>query len=126
MGFIDCIFNQNTEENIVCPDNTVDEPNNTKSADIDKSILVDEITIAIANPRDPNRLTKADVGTVLDTFINLVTNALQNGNSIGLDKFGEFYVKEIPQHIKDGIQIRREKKVIFQPDKSLNDKVNII
>ncbi len=124
MRVLDYIFNQNTEENIVCPDNT-DEPNNTKSV-INKSTLVDEITNAIANPKDPNRLTKADVGTVLDKFINLVTNALQNDSSIVLDKFGEFYVKYIPEHIKDGNQIRREKKVIFKSDDSLKVKVNMM
>jgi len=124
MRFLDFLV-KNTEENIVCPDNT-DEPSNKKSV-MNKSTLVDEITNAIANPRDPKSLTKTDVGTVLDKFINLVTNALQDDSSIVLDKFGEFYVKEIQEYTtKNGNQIRREKKVIFKSDDSLKNKVNMI
>ncbi len=120
------IRKKNVEEKPVVQDGA-DEPNNTKSVVINKSTLVDEITIAIANPKDPNRLTKADVGTVLDKFINLVTNALQNDSSIVLDKFGEFYVKEIQEYTtKNGNQIRREKKVIFKSDDSLKVKVNMM
>ncbi len=98
MGFLDYIFNSNTEENIVCPDNT-DETIDT-----------------------PPLVTTPSV----DKFMNGIKKELRNADSVVISGFGKFYVKEIPQHMEDGQNIKAARKLFFKPYESLKGEANII
>ncbi len=54
---------------------------------MNKSELIDAIA-------DSSELTKTDAGRALDGFIDAVTGALKNGDSVALVGFGTFQVKE--------------------------------
>jgi hypothetical protein len=71
MGIFECIFNQNTEENIVCPDNT-DE-------------TIDRQPLATTQP--------------VTDFINNIKKGLLNADSVVISGFGKFYVT--PLHIEN-------------------------
>ncbi len=98
MGFLDYFFNQNTEENIVCPDNT-DETNDTEPLVTTPSV---------------------------DKFINGIKKELRNADSVVISGFGKFYVKNIPEHMKDGQNIKAARKLFFKPYESLKNEAIII
>ncbi len=98
MRVLDYILNQNTEENIVCPDNT-DETNDTQPVVTTPSV---------------------------DKFINGIKKELRNADSVVISGFGKFYVKDIPQHMKDGEHIKAARKLFFKPYESLKNEANII
>ncbi len=102
MGFIDCIFNQNaeenTEENIVCQDNT------DKTIDTQPVVPTQSVQI----------------------FINDIKKRLRNADSVVISEFGKFYVKEMPEDMKDGQIIKMARKLFFKPYESLKSEANII
>jgi DNA-binding protein HU-beta len=90
---------------------------------MNKSELID----AMAESAD---MTKADAGRALDAFINAVTNALSNGDSVALVGFGTYSVKERAERKGRNPQTGREitieaaKVPSFKAGKSLKDAVN--
>ena len=90
---------------------------------MNKSELIDAMA-------ESAELTKADAGRALDAFINTVTGALSNGDSVALVGFGTYSVKERaerkgrnPQTGKE-ITIQAAKVPSFKAGKSLKDAVN--
>lgn len=90
---------------------------------MNKSELID----AIADSAD---LSKADAGRALDGFIDAVTDALKNDDSVALVGFGTFVVKgraerkgRNPQTGEE-ITIKAAKIPSFKAGKSLKDAVN--
>jgi DNA-binding protein HU-beta len=90
---------------------------------MNKSELVDKIA-------ESANLTKADAGRALDGFINAVTGALGQGDSVALVGFGTFSVKERAERkgrnpqTKEEITISAAKIPAFKAGKSLKDAVN--
>ena len=90
---------------------------------MNKSELIDAIA-------DSSELTKADAGRALDGFIDAVTGALKNNDSVALVGFGTFTVKDRaerkgrnPQTGQE-ITIKAAKIPGFKAGKSLKDAVN--
>ncbi|MCH9696992.1 MAG: HU family DNA-binding protein [Gammaproteobacteria bacterium] len=89
---------------------------------MNKSELID----AIAEASD---LSKADASRALSGFIDAVTNALKNGDSVSLIGFGTFSVKE--RAARQGrnpqtgqtIQIKAAKIPSFKAGKGLKDAI---
>ena len=98
MEFINCIFNQknkkNTEENAV-------EENTDEIFD----------TSSIITP------------LLVTNYIEEVKKTLKNGDSVVIKSFGNFYVKEIPEHMEDGQNIKAARKLFFKPDRRLKDEI---
>ncbi|NOT12772.1 MAG: HU family DNA-binding protein [Methylococcaceae bacterium] len=90
---------------------------------MNKSELIDAIA-------ESAELTKADAGRALDGFINAVTSALKNGDSVALVGFGTYSVKERAERKGRNPQTGREitiqaaKVPSFKAGKSLKDAVN--
>jgi DNA-binding protein HU-beta len=90
---------------------------------MNKSELIDAIA-------ESAELTKADAGRALDGFINAVTSALKNGDSVALVGFGTYAVKERAERKGRNPQTGREitiqaaKVPSFKAGKSLKDAVN--
>ena len=90
---------------------------------MNKSELIDAIA-------DSSELTKADASRALDGFIDAVTDALKNNDSVALVGFGTFSVKDRaerkgrnPQTGQE-ITIKAAKIPGFKAGKSLKDAVN--
>ena len=90
---------------------------------MNKSELIDAIA-------ESAELTKADAGRALDGFINAVTSALKNGDSVALVGFGTYSVKDRAERKGRNPQTGREitiqaaKVPSFKAGKSLKDAVN--
>lgn len=90
---------------------------------MNKSELID----AIAASAD---ITKADAGRALDGFVDAVSKALSNGDSVALVGFGTFSVKERAERkgrnpqTGEEITIAAAKIPSFKAGKSLKDSVN--
>ncbi|WP_198243327.1 HU family DNA-binding protein [methane-oxidizing endosymbiont of Gigantopelta aegis] len=90
---------------------------------MNKSELIDAIA-------DSAELTKADAARALDGFIEAVTNALKNNDSVALVGFGTFSVKERAERkgrnpqTGEEITIKAAKIPSFKAGKSLKDAVN--
>ncbi len=90
---------------------------------MNKSELIDAIA-------DKSQLTKADAGRALDGFIEAVTEALKNGDSVALVGFGTFAVKQRAErkgrNPQTGAEITIKAATIpsFKAGKSLKDAVN--
>ena len=90
---------------------------------MNKSELIDAIA-------ESAELTKADAGRALDGFINAVTSALKNGDSVALVGFGTFYVgKRAARSGRNprtgaAIKIKAAKVPKFRPGKGLKDALN--
>jgi DNA-binding protein HU-beta len=90
---------------------------------VNKSQLIDKIAAGAD-------ISKAAAGRSLDAFIEAVTEALKEGDSVALVGFGTFAVRERaartgrnPQ-TGDPIQIPSGKIPSFKPGKALKDSVN--
>ena len=86
-----------------------------------------DVINAIADAAD---LSKADAGRALDAFINVVTKALKDGDSVTLTGFGTYSVRERaarqgrnPQ-TGETIKIEKSKNPGFKAGKALKDAVN--
>jgi DNA-binding protein HU-beta len=90
---------------------------------MNKSELIDAMA-------ESAELTKADAGRALDAFINTVTGALSNGDSVALVGFGTYSVKERAERkgrnpqTGSEITIQAAKVPSFKAGKSLKDAVN--
>ncbi|WP_031435679.1 HU family DNA-binding protein [Methylomarinum vadi] len=90
---------------------------------MNKSELIDAIA-------DSAELTKADASRALDGFIDAITDALKNGDSVALVGFGTFAVKERAERkgrnpqTGEEITIKAAKIPSFKAGKSLKDAVN--
>ena len=90
---------------------------------MNKSELIDAIA-------DSSGLTKAEAGRALDGFLDAVTTALSQGDSLALVGFGTFSVKERAERkgrnpqTGDEITIKAAKIPTFKAGKSLKDAVN--
>ncbi|MGR9114236.1 MAG: HU family DNA-binding protein [Gammaproteobacteria bacterium] len=90
---------------------------------MNKSELIDAIA-------ESSGLTKADAGRALEGFLDAVTTALSNGDSLALVGFGTFSVKERAERkgrnpqTGDEITIKAAKIPTFKAGKSLKDAVN--
>lgn len=86
-----------------------------------------ELIEAIAESAD---ITKADAGRALDGFVEAITQALKDGDTVSLVGFGSFQVKE--RAARQGrnpqtgatITIEAAKIPSFKPGKALKDAVN--
>ncbi|MBK9657973.1 MAG: HU family DNA-binding protein [Rhodanobacteraceae bacterium] len=86
-----------------------------------------DVVNAVADAAD---LSKADAGRALDAFINVVTKALQAGDSVTLTGFGTFAVRK--RAARQGrnpqtgatIKIKASKNPGFKAGKALKDAVN--
>lgn len=89
---------------------------------MNKSELIDTIA-------DVSGLTKADAGRSVDGFINAVTGAMSNGDSVALVGFGTFLVKDRAERkgrnpqTGEEITIKAAKIPSFKAGKSLKDAV---
>ena len=88
-----------------------------------KSELIDAIA-------ESSELTKADAGRALESFLQVVTDTLNNGDNVALIGFGTFSVKDRaerqgrnPQTGKT-ITIKAAKIPSFKAGKALKDAVN--
>ena len=90
---------------------------------MNKSELIDAIA-------DSANLTKADAGRALDGVVNVITEALSNGDSVALVGFGTFSVKERAERkgrnpqTGEEITIKAATIPSFKAGKSLKDAVN--
>jgi len=90
---------------------------------MNKSELIDAIA-------ESSELTKTDATRALDGFIEAVTNALKNNDSVALIGFGTFSVKERAERkgrnpqTGEEITIKAAKIPSFKAGKSLKDAVN--
>ena len=86
-----------------------------------------DVVNAVADAAD---LSKADAGRALDALINVVTKALQSGDSVTLTGFGTFAVRT--RAARQGrnpqtgatIKIKSSKNPGFKAGKALKDAVN--
>lgn len=86
-----------------------------------------DVVNAVADAAD---LSKADAGRALDAFINVITKALQAGDSVTLTGFGTFAVRK--RAARQGrnpqtgatIKIKASKNPGFKAGKALKDAVN--
>lgn len=78
-------------------------------------------------------ITKKDAAYWTDTFIDTITEAIENGEEVSLHNFGKFEIRDVPE--KTGVinvgsrkgetfKTPARKKVAFKPSKVINDKVN--
>ena len=86
-----------------------------------------DVINAIADAAD---LSKADAGRALDAFINVVTKALKDGDSVTLTGFGTYSVRERaarqgrnPQ-TGETIKIEKSKNPGYKAGKAQKDAVN--
>lgn len=86
-----------------------------------------EIITAIAND---SGLTKRDTDIFMNSFINVVSEALATGESVNIMGFGKFEVREraaregVNPRTGDKITINASKTPAFKAGKSLKDRVN--
>ncbi|MBQ6175215.1 MAG: HU family DNA-binding protein [Bacteroidales bacterium] len=75
-------------------------------------------------------LKKADAELAVNSLVNIVTDALANGDKLQLVGFGTFSVKERPARVARNLQTGKEIKVpaskapVFKAGKALKDAVN--
>ncbi|MBR2528434.1 MAG: HU family DNA-binding protein [Blautia sp.] len=87
-------------------------------------------TELVAAMVDETKLSKKDVEAVLNSFINVVTKELKDGEKIQLIGFGTFEVAEraartgMNPQTKEAIEIPASKAPRFKPGKALKDAVN--
>ncbi len=86
-----------------------------------------EIITAIAND---SGLTKRDTDIFINSFINVVGDALVNGETVNIMGFGKFEVREraprkgVNPRTGEDITIAASKTPAFKAGKPLKDKVN--
>ena len=86
-----------------------------------------ELITAIANSTE---LTKAQAGTALDGLVNVVTDALSNGQKVTVLGFGTFSTAERAARpgrnpaTGEAIQIAAKTVAKFKPGKDLADAIN--
>lgn len=86
-----------------------------------------EIITAIAND---SGLTKRDTDIFINSFINVVGDALVNGETVNIMGFGKFEIREraardgVNPRTGDKITIDASKTPAFKAGKSLKDRVN--
>lgn len=75
-------------------------------------------------------MTQKDAGIVLDAFVEVVTEALLNGQKVQLVGFGSFEVKEkaaregINPKTKEKVQIAAFRAPVFKAGKAYKDRFN--
>ncbi|RUM93577.1 MAG: DNA-binding protein HU [Thiothrix sp.] len=90
---------------------------------MNKSEFVD----AVATDID---ITKADAAKAVDSVVNVITNALKNGDQLNLIGFGSFQVKDRAARTGrnprtgEAIEIKASKMPTFKAGKALKDAVN--
>ena len=90
---------------------------------MNKSEFVD----AVASDID---ITKADAAKAVDSVVNVITNALKDGDQLNLIGFGSFQVKDraarTGRNPRTGvaIEIKASKMPTFKAGKALKDAVN--
>ena len=86
-----------------------------------------ELVNAMANE---TALSKKDVEKVLSSFINVVSNELENKGKVQLVGFGTFETRQraarkgLNPQTKEEIKIPASKAPVFKAGKALKDKVN--
>ena len=87
-----------------------------------------ELIIAIA---DKSGLTKADTEKALNAFVDVVTDALSDGDKVQLVGFGTFETRERaarqgrnPRNPEEVIEIPASKAPVFKAGKGLKDIIN--
>lgn len=84
----------------------------------------------IENVADMNDMTKSDVTEVLNATLEMIQEALSEGETIDLYGFGKFSITERAARkgrnpaTGESIQIAASKAVKFKPAKALKDAVN--
>lgn len=84
----------------------------------------------IENVADMNDMTKSDVTEVLNATLEMIQEALSEGETIDLYGFGKFSIMERAARkgrnpaTGESIQIAASKAVKFKPAKALKDAVN--
>ena len=90
---------------------------------MNKSEFVD----AVATDID---ITKADAAKAVDSVVNVITNALKDGDQLNLVGFGSFQVKDRAARTGrnprtgEAIEIKASKMPTFKAGKALKDAVN--
>ncbi len=90
---------------------------------MNKSEFVD----AVASDID---ITKADAAKAVDSVVNVITNALKDGDQLNLIGFGSFQVKDRAARTGrnprtgEAIKIKASKMPTFKAGKALKDAVN--
>jgi DNA-binding protein HU-beta len=90
---------------------------------MNKSEFVD----AVASDID---ITKADAAKAVDSVVNVITNALKDGDQLNLIGFGSFQVKDRAARTGrnprtgEAIEIKASKMPTFKAGKALKDAVN--
>ncbi len=90
---------------------------------MNKSEFVD----AVATDID---ITKADAAKAVDSVVNVITNALKDGDQLNLIGFGSFQVKDRAARTGrnprtgEAIEIKASKMPTFKAGKALKDAVN--
>lgn len=87
-----------------------------------------ELAAALA---ERNNLSKKDAVDIVNSFVDIITEALQNGDTVQLTGFGTFGVKDRPERVGHNprekgskIVIPARKSPFFKAGKSLKDSVN--
>ena len=79
---------------------------------------------------EKSQLSKKDAEKALNAFVDVVTDALVNGDKVQIVGFGSFAVKERPARTarnprtKQEIQLDASKAPVFKAGKALKDVVN--
>ena len=69
-------------------------------------------------------LSKKDAEKALGAFVDVVTEALKNGDKVQLVGFGTFESKERPARTGEEIKIEASKTASFKVGKALKDSIN--
>ena len=86
-----------------------------------------EFVDAVASDID---ITKADAAKAVDSVVNVITNALKDGDQLNLIGFGSFQVKDRAARTGrnprtgEAIEIKASKMPTFKAGKALKDAVN--
>ncbi|AFV22065.1 MULTISPECIES: HU family DNA-binding protein [Bacillus] len=82
--------------------------------------------------KERNRLSKSENQLAVDTFINIIYEALQNGEKVSLKGFGQFVTKErksrnirIPSSEKE-VRVPAKEIPAFEPGEEFKNKVERI
>ena len=85
---------------------------------MNKSEFVNEINVK-------SGLSKKDCRLCLETIINVITNALQNGENISISNFGKFKVNNVKAkclynfQTKNNFVVEAKKTPVFKPSENL-------
>lgn len=77
-----------------------------------------------------SNLTKADAARAVDAMINVITDTLNQGESVNITGFGSFLVRDraartgLNPRTKETIEIAASRAPAFKPGKTLKDAVN--